>query len=335
MGGSRPWEAHEIMGVEVEAGNPTELRRCLKGEQRFNHVIDIASLEELFEHDGPLLAEDCDLYGYHFERDAALVESSPVVQAIDSLGSEQRVEQHVKKVMEQIKARQQDEVLQRFDSAIRTAAHRVELQDTSKAQNSSSDEQLVKDTMVSLQAAQDRMALKMRVSAALQAASERAAATSATPKSASIPEPEVEAPPLASPAPESDELQARIQKAIAAAHNRHASEDSQDVVVPAKQAVAPKKQAVVAPSKTAKVVPAKSSVGALKSVARSQAAETFQDRVDRVLLEAQRRAQDTQGSLGENLEEQTTTASSHSATDSGSDNGADEWQSRLWWTAPR
>lgn len=318
------------MGAEVEAGNPTELSRCLKVKKEFIQVVDIASLEELFEHDGPLLAEDCDLY--HFERDAALAESPPVVQATDSLGSEERVEQHVKRVMEQVKARQQGEVLQRFDSAIRTAAHRVELLDTSKAQNSSSDEQLVKDTMASLQAAQDRMALRTRVAAALQAATERAAATSANSNSASRPELEVETPPLASLAPESDELQARIQKAIAAAHNRHASEeaptnlthqDSQAVVVPAKQAVAPDKQPVVVPA------------GRLKSVARSQAAETLQDRVDRVLLEAQRRAQDTQSALGENLEEQTTTASSHSATDSGSDNGADEWQSRLWWPAAR
>lgn len=322
------------MATEVEAGNPTDPRRCLKGDQRFNHVIDIASLEELFEHDGPLLAEDCDLYGYHFETDAALVKPSAAVQA-DSPDPEQRVEQHVKKVMEQIKARQQDEVLQRFDFAMRTAAHRVELLDASKARNSSSDDQLVKDTMVSLQAAQDRMALRMHVTAALQAATERAAATSANPEQASTPELEVETQPVASLAPESDEIQERIQKAIAAAHNRHASEDSQHAVLPAKQAVALKKQAAVAPSRTPKVTPVWQSAGSSKSVAKSQAAETFQDRIDRVLLEAQRRAQDARGALGENLEEQTTTASSHSATDSGSDNGADEWQSKLWWTAPR
>lgn len=255
------------MGAQVEASNSTKPRRCAEPAQcvknngwTANHVIDIASLEELFQHDGPLLAEDSEWY--HFENDAAIPEPEPVPQpqtvraklrqlhepqAAGPELQEKKVEQHMKKVMERIKARKQDEVRQRFDSAIRTAAHRVDLLpvdhvDHYEAYNATmktadaTAEQIVRDAMASLQAAKERMELRTRATAALQAATERAAKNTAAKAENNSAEAEDLKPPptkniaikpIKAPASrnkENDVLQARIQKALAAAQIRHASE---------------------------------------------------------------------------------------------------------------
>jgi len=341
-----------------------------------NDVIDIASPEELFEHDGPLLAEDSERY--QFLTHGALAEE-PELPQIEVLidGAElranekaRRLELHVKNVMGKVKARQDEEVLQRFDSAMCAAAYRVELVTTSEAMMSlqtrrDSDsaiqaEQQVLEAMISLQAAQERMELRTRAKAALEAASERAATNKS--KSQSSSEPEVSEPsgnkpahkavspisaktdrtlyatPAKTAAPKAqasrlkesdckpDELQARIQKALTAAHSRHASEVQ----------VKPVKQHLSKPADLAKRRPAAASTAApaVKSTRRPQAPESLQDRISRVMAETQRRlttVHDAPGAhIGENIEEQTTTASSYSATDSGSESGA-ECQSSLWW----
>jgi len=354
------------MGAQAEAGNPTELRQpasCIY------HVIDIASPEELFEHDGPLLAEDSEMY--HFRNSTAFVEPEPEAQAPPQVNGtewqETRVEEHVKKVMEQIKARKQDEVLRRFDSAMRTAANRVDLLDhvdVFEDHSSDSADQLVKDTMASLQAAQERLELRNRATAALQAATERAASTrEAKVKSASRNEVRnpsgtqaaTKAPatikagpavplktgsaaatqasvhrPKDSDCKSDEQLQARIQKALKAAHSRHASE-----VKPEKH---PTSQTTADAAKRLPAAPEPSATSAVKS---TKASETLQDHVSRVMAEARRRSltvQDTKGvQAGENLEEQTTTASSYSATDSGSEESGGELQpTATWWgPAPR
>jgi len=266
------------MGAQAEASHPTKPRpcaepaHCIKYDRWINNnIIDIASLEELFQHDGPLLAEDCERY--HFENDAAIIpEPEPVAQpqpqASGPEQQEKRVEQHVKKVMEQIKARQQDEVRQRFDCAMHAKAYRVDLLDGvdfSEATNDEDDDpdprmftglplrhtqvhyaappssdQIVKETMASLQAAKERMELRTRATAALQAATARAAKTTAanaeitSTEAQAIPTPQTKRGtigPGLSKAPVSrskdqpyDVLQVRIQKALAAAQIRHASE---------------------------------------------------------------------------------------------------------------
>lgn len=338
-----------------------------------NDVIDIASPEELFEHDGPLLAEDSERY--QFLTHGALAEE-PEISQIEVLidGAElranekaRRLELHVKNVMGKVKERQDEEVLQRFDSAICAAAYRVELVTTSEAmtplqqrrdESAIQAEQQVLEAMISLQAAQERMELRTRAKAALEAASERAATNKS--KSQSSSEPEVSeasgtkpahkavspisaktdktlyATPAKTAAPkaqasrlkesdcEPDELQARIQKALTAAHSRHSSE------------VKPVEQHPSRPADLAKRRPAAASTAApaVKSTRRPQAPESLQDRISRVMAETQRRlttVHDAPGAhIGESIEEQTTTASSYSATDSGSESGA-ECQSSLWW----
>lgn len=298
------------MGSRAEPKRLEESRRPKESAFHCHHVIDIASLEELFEHDGPLLAEDSELYHYGQAAQAGTEECNGV-------------QRHVNRVMEQIKARKQDEVLQRFDSAMRTAAHRVDLleaNDSDKLVDTGTSEQLMRETIASLQAAQERMEIRARATAALQAAAQRAASAStsttekavpSTKQNKSIAEPQVDQgrrasraapkaavaksiPKAMAPRPkEPDELQARIKKALEAAQSRQATE--------------------------------------------ATATETLQDRIQKAMADAQRRTlQDAKSAYAPENEEQTTTASSYSATDSGSDDGADTWQPNLWWApAPR
>lgn len=174
-------EVKVLMGAQAEASNCTKPRPCLEPAQcvksndwTFDHIADIASLEELFLHDGPLLAEERELCW--IENDAAL--EKELAAWSQPQAPEEKIEQHVKKVMEQIKARKQDEVRQRFDSAIRTAAHRVDLLDGYEEASENEPpptDQIEKDTMASVQAAKERMELRSRAKAALQAAAARAA----------------------------------------------------------------------------------------------------------------------------------------------------------------
>jgi hypothetical protein len=262
------------MGAQAEPKKDTKPRHCAAPSKcvkdngwNSNHVInviDIASLEELFKQPGPLLAEDCERY--HFENDAARwpePEPEPVArpQPQAAVTVEERIESHLRKVMDGVKARQQDEVRQRFDCAMRTAAYRVDLlqpepvdhyellplepvdhyeaYNTSNSSTASNNEKLLKDTMASLQAAKERMELRTRATAALEAAAARAANSSAAKsESTSTEAKENRSPPTRSntlhpskvPQPVKkgpalyDLLQARIQKALAAAHQRHASE---------------------------------------------------------------------------------------------------------------
>jgi hypothetical protein len=228
-------------------------------------VIDITSIEELFEHDGPLLAEDSDMY--NFETYAAQPE--PEQQEAE------KVQQHVNKVMEQIKARKQDDVLPRFfDSGPEPS------------------EQLVKDTMASLHAVQERMELRARAAAALEAAAQRAAATSNVKADK-----------------EDSSQKSQLEPAVA----------MRPPVVPGKAALA--------------------AAARCEARARQKADETLQDRISRVMAAAKSRTLTGQDTTvvhtGEHFEEQTTTASSYSATDSGSESGA-EWQPSVFWgPAPR
>jgi hypothetical protein len=237
-------------------------------------VIDIASPEELFEHDGPLLAEDSDLY--HFETYSVRAEP----QVTD------RVQEHVNKVMEQIKARKQDEMLHRFFDS-----------------GSEASEKLLEDTMASLQAAQERMELRARATAALQAATQRAAAATSAPKLDPDTNSEKD-PPKPPPEPPVQFPQVAKRPPVAPGH------------------------AAFAAAATSKR-PNKASVP-----------ETLEDRINRVMAEAKTRTLTAQAEAPtahnfENFEEQTTTASSYSATDSGSESGA-EWQPNVFWgPAPR
>jgi hypothetical protein len=249
------------MGAQAEPKNYTKPRHCAEPSKcvkdngwNSNHVInviDIASLEELFKQPGPLLAEDSEQYA--FENDAARwpePEPEPVArpQPQAPVPVEKKVENHLKRVMERVKARQQDEVRQRFDCAMHNAAHRVDLlpldrvdhyeaYNTSTSSTASANEKVLKDTMASLQAAKERMELRTRATAALEAAAARAAKTTAAKGEINSTEAkENRSPPSKSntlrlsqvPQPVKkelyDPLQARIQKALAAAHQRHASE---------------------------------------------------------------------------------------------------------------
>lgn len=354
------------MSTQAVGGSSPEPRPATKPARCIRYVIDIASPEELWDHDGPLLAEDLDY------DDAAAEHILPKAPAQhkahkvnDRVQQEQGIEQHVKKVMEQIKARQQEEVLQRFDYAMYAAAHRVDLLDLvelpleaheaeeeicssvwpsaeegSSVWPSAEEQQLLTmHTMSEPQVDQERLELEIqtRAIAALQAAAERAA-TSTTAKaseSASRAEDKVKeisvasssktAPAKARPK-DSNDLQTRIQKALEAAQSRHASE--QPSRVPPEKKKPSHVPAAPAPARAAKAA----------TTVQPKAPETLQDRINRVMVEAQRRSttvQDTNSPhAGENLEEQTTTASSYSATDSGSDSGT-EWPSlSRWGNAP-
>jgi hypothetical protein len=222
-------------------------------------IIDIASPEELFEHDGPLLAEDSEWY--HYRRYVCQEEKEEVTDGVQA---------HVKRVMEQAKVRK---VHERSVMA--------------------SNEQLMMETMASLQAAQERMELRARASAALEAAAKRAAA--AKNSADALPEKE------------------------------------KDLSKPALKHFSTTKKPPTAPGPISRAPPA-----ARRS--QPQAAESLQDRINRVLAEAQRRNQEGYANHGaDNYElwEQTTTASSISAADSGSESGA-EWQPSMFWgTMPR
>lgn len=226
-------------------------------------IIDIASPEELFEHDGPLLAEDSDWY--HYRR--YVCQDEEVKEVTDGL------QEHVKRVIEQAKVRK---------------VHERSVMESS--------EQLMKETMASLQAAQERMELRARASAALEAAAKRAAeAAKAAPEVAPEVTPEKE---VQKPLPEQRPAKKKPPTAPGLVSR--------------------------APAATRRPTP--------------QAAESLQDRINRVLAEAQRRNQDTQANYtNDNYElwEQTTTASSISAADSGSESGT-EWQPSMFWgTMPR
>jgi len=214
-------------------------------------IIDIASPEELFEHDGPLLAEDSDWYHY---RRYACHEQKEVTDV---------VQEHVKRIMEQAKVRKVHE-----RSAIASSA------------------ELMKETMRSLQAAQDRMELRARASAALEAAAKRAAAAKGSP-----------------------EVVSEKESSKAPAEHHPIAKKPPTAPGPVSRAPADSRRP------------------------KPQAAESLQDRINRILAEAQRRNQDAQTNhTTENFElwEQTTTASSISATDSGSESGA-EWQPSMFW----
>jgi|Transcript_77415 hypothetical protein len=222
-------------------------------------IIDIASPEELFEHDGPLLAEDSDWYHYrryacHEQKEAAAPRREKVTDG---------VQEHVKRVMEQAKVRKVHE-----RSAI------------------ASSTELMKETMRSLQAAQDRMEFRARASAALEAAAKRAAAAKDAP-----------------------EVVSEKESSKAPAQHHPIAKKPPTAPGPVSRAPADSRRP------------------------KPQAAESLQDRISRILAEAQRRNQDAQTNhTTENIElwEQTTTASSISATDSGSDSGA-EWQPSMFW----
>lgn len=148
------------------------------GAQSWQYVTDIASLEELFASDGPLTADDAD----------RSCNDDPIsIEMIDGL----RI--HVDRVMETIKARKESEVRTHIDQALRTATQRsapdwdaeseqdeffpvdvsVPHQEVTQAA------EVMKETIVSLQAAQERMEIRARATAALQAAAHRAAASEA------------------------------------------------------------------------------------------------------------------------------------------------------------
>jgi len=314
------------MGAHAEATICGALRQCAESElwSPTRHVVDIASPEELWKHDGPLLAEDC--YKYHFDTDAAIFEPEPdpALKVASKELPEERLEEHVKKVFEKIEERKKEEVLRRFDSAMRTAAHRVDLLDhldlTEEQAPEHAGYDVMRGTMASLQAVQEHLEWRTRANAAVQAANERAAVaagykdgsrhTKAAAKSGF------------------DPIQARIQEALSAAQSRHATEAKF------------REQEVL--KKTATNATTTSS----KSTRRSEAPETLESRISRVMAEAQQRsvtqrskvlsdAPHQKEAFSENFEEQTTSASSYSATDSGEESGA-ERQSSLWWSlAPR
>lgn len=143
----------------------------------WSQVIDISSPEELFEHDGPLLAEDTDWYW--FAKDD-----------LDEARGGSGVQRHIDKVMEQIKVRKESEVRMRIDSAVRTAVQRTAPQwhahvdcDPVEEAKAATEEaaqaevaELMKATMESLEAARQRMELRARAAAAIQAATSRASA---------------------------------------------------------------------------------------------------------------------------------------------------------------
>mmetsp|Transcript_158558 Transcript_158558/g.279991 ORF Transcript_158558/g.279991 Transcript_158558/m.279991 type:complete len:413 (+) Transcript_158558:99-1337(+) len=143
----------------------------------FSLVIDISSPEELFEHDGPLLAEDTDWYW--FAKDD-----------MHEAGGGGGLKRHIDRVMEQIKVRKECEVRTRIDSAVRTAVQRtapqwdahVDCEQVDEAKPATEEAaqaevaELMKATMESLEAARQRMELRARAAAAIQAATSRASA---------------------------------------------------------------------------------------------------------------------------------------------------------------
>lgn len=249
-------------------------------ESSLQDVIDITSIEELFQQDGPLLAEDSDLY--NFETYAAWAKPEP--EEAD------HVKEHMKMVMERMKAREQNGSHRRFYDAA-----------------SEEREHLMQDAMEALQAAQERMELRARAEAALEAASQRAAAVSSS---------------------------------------NTVEEDPQRVAASKRPPVVPGQAALAAAARCeARKALERRQRQALEMAAAARpeprkVTETLQDRISRVMAETKARTlanqDNTSVNFAEHSEEQTTTASSYSATDSGSESGADLQTGGVFWgPAPR